>query len=142
MPIRRFVPILIVNVLVILTVALLIVKDPSQARTAGVVMLLLFVANFLFIRKMQKKQAAAVASGAATPQSPAKTRTAMWALGLYGAASYVSGGFDLPTLFSEHELGPWLGWSVKIAMGTLCIWIALRIRGSLKAGNLGSGQPK
>jgi hypothetical protein len=142
MPIRRLFPILIVNVLVIMTVTMVIVEYPSHTRAAVLVMPLLFVANFLFFRKMQKKHAAAIASGTATPQSPAKMRVAMWGLGLYGVASYVSGAFDLPTLIGEHDFGPWLGWSVKMAFGTLCIWIALRIRSSLKATDFHSGQPK
>jgi len=127
--------------LVILTVAMVIVKDPSHARAAALVMLLLFVANFLFIRKMQKQHAAAVASGTATPQSPAKMRTAMWVLGLYGAASYVSGAFDLPELFAQHEFGPWGGWGVKMAMGTLSFWCAFRVRKSLKSAPSESEQP-
>jgi hypothetical protein len=48
MPIRRLVPILIVNVLVVMAVTLLIVKEPSQTRGAALVMLFLFVGDFLF----------------------------------------------------------------------------------------------
>ena len=140
MPVRKFIPILIVNVLVVLTVTMVIVRNPSHARAAALVMPVLFVANYLFIRKIQRKHAEAVASGTAAPQSPARRRRGMWALGLLGALCYVSGAFNLPMLLSQHDLGPWLGWSVKMVFGTYCIWAAWRIHGSLKANNLDSHQ--
>ena len=135
MPIRKFLPIIGINALVILTVSLLIVRDPSHARSAALVMPLLLVANFVFIRRIQKRHIEAVASGTAGPQSPAQTRVAVWALGLWAAASFVSGAFDLPELINQHDFGPWLGWSVKMIVGTCCIWIVLRIRRSRKTGN-------
>ena len=140
MPIRRLLPLLIVNPLVIATVAMVIVKNPSHARAAGLFMLLLFAGNFVFIRRLQKKYAEDLASGTAAPPSPATKRIAMWGFGLWGVVSYVSGVFNLPLLFAQREIGPWLGWAVKMMIGTLCIWCALRVRKSLNSASSAPGR--
>ena len=142
LPIRRFIPLLIANAVVVLAIAISFIKFPSHPRIAAAIMLLLFVMNFWFIRRMQKNYVAEIASGTASPPSAGKKRAAIWFLGIYGAASYVSGVFNLPALFSMREFGPWLGWSVKIAIGTLCIWLALRIRSSLKLPDIISDQQR
>lgn len=140
MPIRRFVPLLIANPVVLLSVAILLVKFPSHPRIAAAIILLLFVMNFWFIRRVQKKYVAEIASGTASPPTDRKKRAAVWALAIYGAASYVSGAFNLPVLFRMREVGLWLGWSVKMAIGTLCIWLGVRIRSSLKVSGNSSDQ--
>jgi len=93
---------------------------------------LLFVFNFVYLRKQQRKYAQAIASGKAEPAPPATKRNAMWFLVVWGIASYISGAFNIPDLLQQHEFGPWAGWAVKITIGTIALWLAYKLRRDLR----------
>ena len=101
-----------------------------------------FAFNFFYFRKLQRKQAKAFAAGTVTPPSPATRRLLTWFLGVCGAVSYISAAFNLPMLFAQRDFAPWLGWSGKVAMGTLCMGLAFPIRRSVKTGPSEALQPK
>jgi hypothetical protein len=139
---KRMLPLVLINVLVISAIAMLIVTMPAYARFAALAMPVLLVVNFFFIRNVQRKRVEAIASGAEAPPSAAKMRNAMWVLAGYGALSYLSGASNLPMLLGQHEPWPWLGWLVKMTIGTFCIWAALRIHKSKQSANHDSARPE
>lgn len=129
---RRLVPLLLINLAVVMTFTVLVVVNPAYARSGSLLILLLFVFNFLYLRNAQRKYAEGVATGAQSTQPPATRRALMWGLAAYGAISYLSAGMNLPMLFAQHDIGPWLGWSVKVGIGTLCLYLSFKIRQSLR----------
>jgi len=139
---RKILPLVLINFAVIMTFAIVAVAEPNYVRAAALLMPALFAFNFFYSRNLQRKQAKALAAGTATPPSPATRRLLMWFLCVYGAVSYISAAFNLPMLFAQRDFAPWLGWSVKVGMGTLCIWLAFRIRRSPKTGPSEALQPK
>jgi hypothetical protein len=130
---RKFVPLVAINSVVVMTVAFIAITKPSFIRAGALLIVLLFIFNVFYIRNLQRKQAQAVAAGRAKPVSPAARRALMWFLAVYGVISYISAAFNVPDLVAQHDVGPWLGWSVKLGFGSLCVWLAYRIRGLLKA---------
>lgn len=130
MLLRRILPLVLVNMVAVFLFAAVVIAYPKYTRFAALAMPLLFVFNFLYLRSQQRKQAQAIATGKAAPPSPANKRFAMWALVLWGAASYISGALNIPELLQQHDFGPWLGWSVKITVGTLALWLAYKLRRS------------
>lgn len=117
---------------VVASVAAVIVAYPNRARFAALAMPVLFVLNVLYIRDQQRKHAIAIATGKAAPASQGTRRNAMWALVVWGVASYVSGAFNIPELLKQHDSGLWLGWSVKMTIGTIALWSAYKVRKSLQ----------
>lgn len=133
---RKLAAILFLNVIVIGIVAAVIVRYPEYARIAALLMPALFILDFLFLRRQQKQRAENIATGKAAPLSPNTMKMVMWILAGYGAVSYVSGAFNIPGLLREDESAMWLGWAVKMGMGTLCLWSAYKVHRSLrKQGN-------
>jgi hypothetical protein len=129
---RKILPLVLINFAAIMAFAIVAVAEPNYVRAGALLMPLLLVFNFFYFRNLQRTQAKALAAGTATPSSPATRRMLMWFLGAYGVVSYISGALNLPMLFAQRDFAPWLGWSVKVGMGTLCMWLAFRIRRSLK----------
>lgn len=132
MLLRRIFPLVLVNMAAVFLFAAVVIAYPNYARFAALAMPLLFVFNFLYLRSQQRKHAQAIATGKAAPPSPANKRFAMWALVLWGAASYISGAFNVPELLQQHDFGLWLGWSVKVMVGTLALWVAYKLRRSMQ----------
>ena len=139
---RKILPLILINWAVITAFAIVAVAKPNYVRAAAVFIPLLFLFNFFYFRNIQRKQAKALAAGTATPPSPATRRLLMWGLGVYGAVLYISAALNLPTLFAQHDFAPWLGWSVKVGMGTLWMWLAFRIRKTMKTVLTETVQPK
>jgi branched-subunit amino acid transport protein len=132
MPIRRILPLILLNMVVVGSVAAVIVAYPTRARFAALAMPILFVLNFAYVRNEQLKHAVAIATGKATPPSRTTKRNAMWVLVLWGFLSYVSGAFNIPQLLQQHDSGLWLGWSVKMTIGTIALWSAYKVRKNLQ----------
>ena len=128
MLLRRILPLVMVNMVVIFLFTAVVIEYPKYVRFAALAMPLLFVFNFFYLRSQQRKYAQAIATGNASPPSPASRRFGMWALVVWGATSYISGALNIPELLQQHDFGPWLGWSVKITMGTLALWVAYKLR--------------
>ena len=124
MLLRRMLPLVLVNMVAVFLFAAVVVAYPKYARFAALAMPLLFVFNFIYLRSQQRKHAQSIATGKAAPPSPANKRFAMWALVLWGASSYISGVLNIPELLQQRDFGPWLGWCVKITVGTLALWVA------------------
>jgi hypothetical protein len=135
MMLRRILPLVLVNMVVILLFTAVVIEYPKYVRFAALAMPLLFVFNFLYLRSQQRKYALAIATRKAAPPSPANKRSAMWALVLWGAASYISGALNIPELLQQHDFGPWLGWAVKITVGSLALWLAYKLRKNLQGSS-------
>jgi hypothetical protein len=130
---RRFVPIYLVYFLVLALVVFLVLRRPEWSRPYVYALPALYVLAYFLIRRMQKTRESEISVGKALPVAPAKMRTAMWLLALYGVASYISGASNVADLLHESRSELWLGWSIKMGIGTVCLWTAYKVHKSGKS---------
>lgn len=129
---RRIIPLVLVNMVMVFLFAAVVITYPNYVRFAALGMPLLLVFNVFYLRNQRRKYTEAIATGQSAPPSPANKRAAIWFLVLWGAASYISGAFNIPELLRQHFFGPWLGWSVKLTIGTIALWLAYKLRRTLQ----------
>jgi hypothetical protein len=68
---RKILPLVLLNFAVIMTFAIVAVAKPTYRRAWALLIPLLLVFNFFYLRNLQRKQAKALASRTGIPPSPA-----------------------------------------------------------------------
>lgn len=100
---RRILPLLAVNAAVVLAGTMVIVAKPNYAPAAALVMVVLFVGNFLFFRYVQRKNASASSTGVEPRQRRSNRFLGAFTL-IWGGALAIQAVRALMSCFSEPQL--------------------------------------